>query len=62
VNPNYKRDLARIDQIIGEIKQSQERPGWKPLTSAQMRIRTDRMRDMAVAIKLTGGRLKPEYE
>jgi hypothetical protein len=46
LNPNAKHDIARIDQIIAEIKQSIARPNWKPETSSQILARANRQRDI----------------
>jgi hypothetical protein len=61
VNPNAKRDQARIDEIITEIYEMQQRPGSRELTSNDLRLRERSRTHMASQILINGGKVRPEY-
>jgi hypothetical protein len=52
---------AHVAGLIDSMKAMQERPGSRELSSNDMRLREDRRHEMATAIKVTGGGVRPEY-
>ena len=57
-----QRDYDRIGQLIDDIKRDFAKPGWRPLTSLQMRDKADERRHIATWAKLNGAEVRPEYE
>jgi hypothetical protein len=54
---------ARIDGAIVDIKRIADKQAPRePMTSNQMKLRADRLRETATGIKLNGGKVSPEYQ
>lgn len=60
--PQLAKALADIKKITDDIHASMETPGQRPLTSNELKLRSDYRRQTATQVKLAGGNVRPEYE
>lgn len=61
LNPNAAQDKERIAQLIASIRDMQQRPGSRLLTSNELKQREDRRHGMAVSLSIRGYESLPEY-
>lgn len=54
-------NVKEVGRLINNIEQMVAKPGYKPLTSNQMKAKADRIRQIGIGIKLSGGEVKSEY-